>query len=277
MSRTAQYNMSEIGIVSVHKTNKPKYKFFCGIKVSECKSSYIPHLDTAIFISEKRYKKASEKRFLKLFEKSVKKLEKFGITKVFKSKELAELCGERSDYGIPAELLPHVFLISKSICGTAAVLPKLTIKADSNINLEQLLSDIVMCAKQTEVYTDNVYAAKQSANFIFEQFGLITDIYDISDFDSSRSKYVIDAEKNSVRIGDFKTDSIVLGVNLGDKKIAVNRIFGENMPVNITNNDAVKLLNKLRFNIQNIYIDKIICGKRTIDITADSLRDKVII
>lgn len=258
--------MTEFGIVSVHKTKKFKYKFFCGIKISECTDAYIPYLDAAVFMSEKCYKKADKKRFLRLFEKAEQKLKNIGITKVYKTKELAELCGVKDELNkIPTALISNVCLLGKSVCGIDSAVPRLAIKVDSGIDLSGLLSELVMHAKRIGVYTDNPYAASYTADFIFEKFGVIIDIYDISDFDPTRLKYVIDTEKGIVRIGDLKIDGIILGLNTGKEKIETDMIFDKDTPVCISNDEAIKILSAAG-HIRDIYIKGITCGGRVLDI-----------
>ena len=256
--------MTEFGIVSVHKTKKFKHKFFCGIKISECTNAYIPCLNAAVFMSEKCYKKSDKKRFLRLFEKAEQKLKKIGITKVYKTKELAELCGTKDELNkIPTALISKVCLLAESVCGIDSAVPRLAIKVGPNADLSGLLSELVMHAKHIGVYTDDIYAASYAADFIFEKFGVIIDIYDILDFEPTRLKYVIDAEKGFVRIGDLKIDGIILGLNTGKEKIETNMIFDKDTPVCISNDAAIKILSAIG-HIRDIYIESMTCGGREI-------------
>lgn len=256
--------MTEFGIVSVHKTKKFKHKFFCGIKISECTNAYIPCLNAAVFMSEKCYKKSDKKRFLRLFEKAEQKLKKIGITKVYKTKELAELCGTKDELNkIPTALISKVCLLAESVCGIDSAVPRLAIKVGPNADLSGLLSELVMHAKHIGVYTNDIYAASYAADFIFEKFGVIIDIYDISDFEPTRSKYVIDTEKGFVRIGDLKIDGIILGLNTGKEKIETDMIFDKDTPVCISNDVAIKILSAIG-HIRDIYIESMTCGGREI-------------
>lgn len=263
--------MAEIGIVSVHKTNKFKYKFFCGIEISECTDSYIPCLNAVIFMSEKCCKRSDKNKFLALFKKAEKKLKKRGVTAVYKTVELSAVCGESRNYKIPSSLISRVFLTAKSVCDTTSALPRIAIKTDSSIDLKRLLSDIVMYVGQVEIYTDDAYSANSAADFIFEKFGVIADVYDISDYASAHFKYVIDTTDGFVRIGDFKADGVVLGLTTGDERVDLDRIFDRHESVNITNKDAIKLLSEFKCGTRDIYIKKILCGGRAIALNADSV------
>lgn len=259
-------DMTEIGIVSVHKTNRLRYKFFGGIEISERKEAYIPCLNAAVFVSEGRYAKAKDKDFLKLYEKAVKKLKRKGVKRIYKTNEFAAMCGGTECDEIPPKLMTSVFFAAKAVCKTDAALPKLTINAADSVDLKKMLTDVVMCAKRTEVYAKDMYAAECAADYIFERFGVITDVYDASDYNPSGSKYVIDTERRYVRIGDFTADGIVLGADTGCEKTDIGCLFGRDMTVNIKSDEALSLLSEYRNGTYKAYIKKLVCGGRMIEI-----------
>ena len=76
-------------------------------------------------------------------------------------------------------------------------------------------------------------------------------------------KYVIDAEKGFVRIGDLKIDGIILGLNTGKEKIETDMIFDKDTPVCISNDAAIKILSAIG-HIRDIYIESMTCGGREI-------------
>lgn len=253
--------MTEIGIVSVHMTKKLKYKFFCGIEISKCTNAYIPYTNAAICISEKRFKKSDKKDLLRLFNRAAKKLEKSGIKRIYKESGLPD---ETKRSIIPPKMLVRTFRLAMTACETEPPLGELAIRANCDVDLKKLIGDAVMISKRIHLYTDDVYAANSAAEYIFEKYGVIIDVSAKDDFDSAKSKYTIDTVKRCVRTGDLRVDGIVISIESKNEKICLDNLFGENISVDINNEEMLKLLLDTKAGEYEVRISGLCTGGRII-------------
>lgn len=155
----------------------------------------------------------------KLTQNAIKKaeriLKKQGVYEFFYTEEVRKFLGLKDYYGIPICDLAESFLyLSDRMKGYRDNV----VIVDKKLSFfnKDIFKIIMYLANNFSVYTENAYDGCRLAEYLFYEYGVWINVlpYD-KGFGNIKNRYIIDAEKREITIGDVTVDNVEYDVDFG--------------------------------------------------------------